>query len=51
MDIISTDVNNLFTIHCVTTRDRVSTDVLAVRNSDDVDLVERQLGCQPGWAS
>ncbi len=45
--ITSIDPDDPFTIPCETTRDRISTDVLAVRTNDDVEWVEQELGCRP----
>jgi hypothetical protein len=42
-------VGSEFTIHCVTTRDRIASDVLMVRSTDDLEEVEKQLGWQPEW--
>jgi hypothetical protein len=47
--ITSGDVSNPFTIHCVTTRDRIASDMLMIQSTDDLDEVEKQLGCQPEW--
>jgi hypothetical protein len=51
VDIISSDVTNPFTIRCVTTRDRIASDVLEVQSIDDLDSLEQNLGCQAGWSS
>jgi len=51
VDITSSDVRNPFTIHCETTRDRIDTDVLMVRSTDDLDELMKRLGCKREWQS
>ena len=38
-----------FTIRCLTTRDRISTDVLFLANTDDVVEIVHELECKPEW--
>jgi hypothetical protein len=49
--IISNDADDALTVLCVTTRDRVSSDVLLVRGSDDLARLQQELGCEAPWSS